>query len=43
MWLDSKAVNCPQKWGNFNCPFFYYLGFFRRQMKRCRVLVVVNV
>ncbi len=17
MWLDSKAVNCPQKWGNF--------------------------
>ena len=18
MWLDSKAVNCPQKWGNFN-------------------------
>ena len=19
MWLDSKAVNCPQKWGNF--PF----------------------
>ena len=20
MWLDSKAVNCPQKWGNFNRP-----------------------
>ena len=19
MWLDSKAVNCPQKWGNFKC------------------------
>ena len=18
MWLDSKAVNCPQKWGNFS-------------------------
>ena len=18
VWLDSKAVNCPQKWGNFN-------------------------
>ena len=20
MWLDSKAVNCPQKWGNFSFP-----------------------
>ena len=20
MWLDSKAVNCPQKWGNFSSP-----------------------
>ena len=24
MWLDSKAVNCPQKWGNFtNFPAFH--------------------
>ena len=22
MWLDSKAVNCPQKWGNFRCEGF---------------------
>ena len=22
MWLDSKAVNCPQKWGNFIGTFF---------------------
>ena len=21
MWLDSKAVNCPQKWGNFKVSF----------------------
>ena len=21
MWLDSKAVNCPQKWGNFTHAF----------------------
>ena len=21
MWLDSKAVNCPQKWGNFTHKF----------------------
>ena len=21
MWLDSKAVNCPQKWGNFKQRF----------------------
>ena len=21
MWLDSKAVNCPQKWGNFKDKF----------------------
>ena len=21
MWLDSKAVNCPQKWGDFNLLF----------------------
>ncbi len=24
MWLDSKAVNCPQKWGNFNHRFGGY-------------------
>ena len=21
MWLDSKAVNCPQKWGNFSIDY----------------------
>ena len=26
MWLDSKAVNCPQKWGNFNQWFTSELG-----------------
>ena len=26
MWLDSKAVNCPQKWGNFNSGILPKLG-----------------
>ena len=27
MWLDSKAVNCPQKWGNFSFSIEYsYAG-----------------
>ena len=26
MWLDSKAVNCPQKWGNFSPAEWALLG-----------------
>ena len=26
MWLDSKAVNCPQKWGNFKATLYRYVG-----------------
>ena len=26
MWLDSKAVNCPQKWGNFTVTSVPWLG-----------------
>ena len=26
MWLDSKAVNCPQKWGNFRLEFPRFRG-----------------
>ena len=26
MWLDSKAVNCPQKWGNFRVTLWGLLG-----------------
>ena len=26
MWLDSKAVNCPQKWGNFMLGAYTTLG-----------------
>ena len=26
MWLDSKAVNCPQKWGNFMSRFKTLFG-----------------
>ena len=29
MWLDSKAVNCPQKWGNFRRPAKRRLGKWR--------------
>ena len=29
MWLDSKAVNCPQKWGNFNDALMVALGLLR--------------
>ena len=25
MWLDSKAVNCPQKWGNFKDPVYRWI------------------
>ena len=31
MWLDSKAVNCPQKWGNFRAPFLPAPGSCRGQ------------
>ena len=26
MWLDSKAVNCPQKWGNFTHAILLSVG-----------------
>ena len=27
MWLDSKAVNCPQKWGNFALRELHTIGY----------------
>ena len=29
MWLDSKAVNCPQKWGNFSSCIIRVSGWYR--------------
>ena len=34
MWLDSKAVNCPQKWGNFKDGLDGVLGFHWLKLAR---------
>ena len=32
MWLDSKAVNCPQKWGNFRKGMYFMLLRHNRRL-----------
>ena len=39
MWLDSKAVKCPQKWGNFTQIRESVLGRSLSEFMRTRVIV----
>ena len=38
MWLDSKAVNCPQKWGNFKQTLDSTLSSMFCLLMRCVLL-----
>ncbi len=47
MWLDSKAVNCPQKWGNFSWSQLRSVGaagfFVRSLLEHAEFILLIGI